>query len=45
MSCSCRFISTGEDNEGYCFGLEIDEMGMQGKFAEAANLWLKDLPT
>jgi len=37
MPCGCRFISTGETDKRYCFGIGIDKWGVLGKFPDAAS--------
>jgi len=37
MPCGCRFLTTGKANCRYCFGLGIDELGIMGKYPDAAS--------
>ena len=36
IPCGCRFLSTGQTDQRYCFALGIDKWGVLGKFPEAA---------
>lgn len=37
MACGCRFVSTGQKDERYHFGLMVDKRGTMGKFPDAAS--------
>jgi hypothetical protein len=36
MPCGCRFISTGQSDKRYCFGMRVDKWGVLGRFPDAA---------
>jgi len=37
LPCGCRFITTGQADKRYCFGLGMDKWGILGKFPDAAS--------
>jgi ferredoxin len=36
MPCGCRFLTTGQTDKRYCFGLGMDKWGVLGRYPEAA---------
>jgi Pyruvate/2-oxoacid:ferredoxin oxidoreductase delta subunit len=37
LPCGCRYVSTGETDKRYCFGLGMDKWGILGRFPDEAS--------
>ena len=36
IPCGCRYLTTGQTNARYCFGLGLDQWGVMGKYPDAS---------
>jgi len=37
IPCGCRYLTTGKEDQRYCFGLGVDRLGVLGKFPDATS--------